>query len=177
MLIDTPWTKVSGVANPDISAWEWVVIVAAMLLLIGPLIVWKERWVSAWRWWQSVLFFVGFFCIAIPVVAGGADAILGDNHAKVDADGVVAQVLSARPSSVTRATAIVVQPFEHLAGSTLDVPYQGEGIDYLVDFAAVSRAGSAVQCRATLSLYREQTPRGRSAPVFARLKGGCRAAA
>ncbi|CAM3736817.1 hypothetical protein ACXYTP_19070 [Tsukamurella ocularis] len=177
MLIGISWTKVSGVTNPDTSAWEWVVVGAAMLLLIGPIMVWKERWVAAWQWWKSVLFFVGFFCIAIPVVAGGADAILGDNHAKVDADGVVAQVLSARPSPVTRATAIVVQPSEHVAGSTLDVPYQGEGLDYLVDFAAVTGAGRAVQCRATLSLYREQAPRGRSAPVSARMKGGCRAAA
>ncbi|MCS3780527.1 hypothetical protein [Tsukamurella ocularis] len=61
MLIDTPWTKLSGVSSPDISAWKWVVFVAAMLLLVVQIMVWRERWFSAWRWWKSVLFFVGFF--------------------------------------------------------------------------------------------------------------------
>ncbi|CAM3260584.1 hypothetical protein [Tsukamurella hominis] len=177
MLIDTPWTKLSGITNSDISAWKLVVFAVALLLLIVPIMVWKERWVTAWRWWKSVLFFAGFFCIGIPVVAGGAGAILGDNHAKVDADDVVAQVLSANPSPVTRATRVLVEPSENVAGSVLDVPYKGERLDYRVDVTGVARLGGAVRCRSTLSLRREDTPRGRSAPVSARMTGDCRPAA
>ncbi len=177
MLIDTPWTKLSGVSSPDISAWKWVVLAIAMLLLIVPILVWKERWVTTWRWWQSVLFFVGFFCIAIPVVGGGAGAIVGDNHAKIRADDVVAQVLSTRGISIARTMPVQVEPSEHAAGLVLDVPYRGESIVYRVGFAGVTGAGGAVRCRANLSLFREQTSRGRSAPVSARITGDCRPAA
>ncbi|MGC5027193.1 hypothetical protein ACLQ3K_20805 [Tsukamurella sp. DT100] len=177
MLIDTPWTKLSGVSSPDISAWKWVVFVAAMLLLIVPAMVWKERWVTAWRWWKSVLFFIGFFCIGIPVVAGGAGLIVGDTYAKADADDVVAQVLSANSSPVTRATRVLVEPSENVAGSVLDVPYKGERLDYRVEVTGVARLGGAVRCRSTLSLRRDDTSTGKSAPVSARVTGDCRPAA
>lgn len=173
MILDSPWTELAGVSRPDISAWKWVVIVAAMLLLSVPIMVWKERWRVAWRWWKSVLFFVGFLCIAIPVVAGGAGVIIGDTYAKADVDDVVAQVLSVHPYSVARATAIVVGPSENAAGSVLDVPYQGEGIDYWIDFTGVTRLGDVVPCRSTLSVRRDNAPRGKSAPVFARMVGAC----
>ncbi len=173
-MINTQWVELSGVARPDISVWQFVVMGVAMLMLIVPIWVWKDRWFRAWRWWKSVLFFVVWFCVVLPVGALVAGGIIGDTYAKTEADGVVAQVLAGSPAGVSNPTRVVVAPSDHAAGAVLDVPYQGDSIDYQVDFAGTAAAGRTVQCHVTVSLYRQKAPRGRAAPVLARMSGGCR---
>lgn len=172
MVINTQWVELSGIASPDVAVWKWLVMGVAMVILFVPFYWWKERRARAWRWWRSTLFVAGWFCVVLPVVALTAGGIIGDTYAKADADAVVAQVIAAH-SAVAPTAPVVVEQSENAKGSILDVPYQGDQFDYRIRYAAAAQGGPAVQCRVVLSLFRQKAPRGRTAPVFARISGDC----
>ncbi|RPA57481.1 hypothetical protein EF294_18365 [Gordonia oryzae] len=151
------------------------IVIGAVVVLAAPLIVWRERWLHAWQWWQSALFFLGWFCVGIPAVAVSAGAATGDTYAKVAAQNVISHVALARSTPFVRVSAVIVSPSEHATGATLDVPYQGETFDYAVNFAGVTRFGDVLYCQAMVSLYREKAPRRVAAEVSARIRGTCSA--
>lgn len=171
MVIDTPWTQLPGVADSDIEAWQWVVVLAAVPVLVGPIVWWKERLVTRWQCWRSVGFFIGYLCVLVPLsfVVGG---VVGDTHAQADADLVVARLVSALPDGISSVSAVSVEPSEHSTYTTVHLPYKGRELHYSVEFTAATAAG-LVQCQGGLFLARQSAPRNVSGAAYARLSGYC----
>ncbi len=172
--LDIPWTTIPDFAKPGVAGWQMAIVLGAVVVLAVPILVWRERWLHGWRWWQSALFLIGWFCVVIPAVAVSAGAATGDTYAKVAAEDVISHMAFARSTPFVRVSAVVVSPSEHTAGSTLDAPYQGQTFDYEVSFAGVTRSADVLHCRTVVSLFREQARRGVAAEVSARLRGTCR---
>ncbi|KXP09085.1 hypothetical protein AXK57_14890 [Tsukamurella pulmonis] len=171
-MIDLSWTQLSSLMRPEIKAWQYVVILVAIALMFAPFMVWRGRGADGWRWWQWVALVGAWFLVWLPAVGFGAGWAAGDTHGKADAAAVIEEVL-ATSETASNATAVVVVPNAHAVGTTLHAPYKGEQIDYKVTFAAEMRAKGNIQCEATLSLLRQNTSKGRRAPVFAKVVGTC----
>ncbi|OPX06395.1 hypothetical protein B1964_28690 [Gordonia sp. i37] len=137
-----------------------------------PIYLWKFRWVRAWRWWQSVLFFGGWFCALIPLIVVVVGQLTGDSQARMDAKTVLVQVLNSSGSIVVVGPPVTVEPSGHSDGSTIDIPYQGEQLDYTIDFRTTTVLGAGAPCRVKLSLSTKAVGR-REPPVFGSAVGQC----
>ncbi|MGX9297026.1 hypothetical protein [Tsukamurella paurometabola] len=170
MVIETPWVELADVAASSVSGWRAVWVVVGIAVAFLPIVVWKARWAERWQWWKSVLFFVAWFCVGVPIAA----VIAGDTHSSAHADDVLTRALTAQPA-VLQPGSVVVEQSDHSAGTSMHAPYQGEETDYTVAFSVIA-ADRLSRCEGTVTLKRNNAPRGRNAPVFARLRANCASA-
>ena len=175
--IDTPWVQISGTTKNSVSGWQFLVVLLFLAFATGPLYWWQLRRRELWRWWKSTLFILAWAAIMIVLVAGGVDRLAGDSHATVSATSAAEQVFGADVTAAESVPAIApstitVEPSERADGTRLHVPYQGDQLDYRVEFD-IAHHGRPAQCRATLSLFRERTSRGSPERIAARITGVC----
>lgn len=147
-----------------------LILLGATVLGLGPVLWWKDVWAKKWRWWQSVLFFAAT-AVWIAIIGFGVGQ-LPDTRVQANADQILAQLAATLPDDVSSVSAVTVDPTKYSTNTTLQIPYQGDRLDYTVEFTAATASDGPLRCLATVSIIRQHAPKG---PVFAQLTGSCSA--